>query len=636
MLAELSLLLLILAFASSFLQTLAPVPVIGQAARGLGGYGQVVLVATAFIGLGLLFLSDDFSVLYVANNSNLDLPLLYKVSAIWGAHEGSLLLWSLILATWSLLLLRSRLFTDEASRNWALMVIALVAIGMYAFIIFTSNPFARNLPIPDNGRSLNPLLQDPGLALHPPMLYIGYVGLSVPFALACAALLRGKLDTSLVRLMRVFALGSWLALSLGIVLGSWWAYNELGWGGWWFWDPVENASFMPWLSTAALVHCLQVSERRRALLHWSCLLAILSFGLSLIGTFLVRSGIITSVHAFTSDPSRGLFILAFFALITGAALVLYLIRMPLISGSAPATSLFSRGSMLLFNNVLLTSMCATVLLGTIYPLIAESFNWGKVSVGPPYFDSVFIPFGALLAIALGLALHTAWNGRSNLPALIVCLGLTALLSLGLFWLLEHISLLALFGLALALWVAISSCWQVYSRWQRRSGLNVSFWGMTVAHLGLAVFIAGVTMVNADSRSIDVRLALGDSHSLDRYSFQFIDIKREPVANYLSTKATLALSHDGRQIGELQAEKRSYVNSDSPLTEAAINVNLWRDVYVSLGDQLSDGSWTFRLQIKPLVRWIWGGGFLMALGSALAIVGILRLGARSSRQKQVVL
>ena len=622
MIAEISLLFLILALGLSGLQTLAPLPTVGVALGNVGTWGQSLLALLAFIGLGVLFLSNDFSVLYVANNSNLDLPLLYKISAIWGAHEGSLLLWSLILAFWTVLLLRSDFAGEgeEAARNWALSVMAIVAIGMYSFIIFTSSPFERNFPIPPDGRSLNPLLQDPGLALHPPMLYFGYVGLAVPFALACAGLVRGELSPTLVRLMRIFALGSWLALSLGIVLGSWWAYNELGWGGWWFWDPVENASFMPWLTAAALVHSLRVSERRRALLHWSCLLAILSFGLSLIGTFLVRSGIITSVHSFASDPSRGLFILAFFAIITGAALTLYLLRMPLISGQAPANSLFSRASLLLLNNVLLSSMCATVLLGTIYPLIAESLGWGKVSVGPPYFDSVFIPFGALLAVVLGLALHSDWRGLVQRAALLLCLASTMVLSLALLLVIDHLSLLTLLGIALALWVGTSTCLQIYSR---RKSYNLAFWGMSCAHIGFAIFIAGVTVVQGQSSSSDVRLSVAESSSLGGYQFQFLGIERKNVANYTSTQADIALSRDGEIFHELIAEKRSYVNSQNPLTEAAIHANIWRDVYVSLGNQLEDGSWTFRLQIKPLMRWVWAGGVLMALGSALAIVAIVR-------------
>ena len=620
MIAEISLLCLILALGLSSLQTLAPLPTVGVALRNVSTWGQSLLALLAFIGLGVLFLSNDFSVLYVANNSNLDLPLLYKISAIWGAHEGSLLLWALILAFWTVLLLQSDFAGEEAARNWALSVMAIVAIGMYSFILFTSSPFERNFPIPPDGRSLNPLLQDPGLALHPPMLYFGYVGLAVPFALACSGLVRGELSPTLVRLMRIFALGSWLALSLGIVLGSWWAYNELGWGGWWFWDPVENASFMPWLTAAALVHSLRVSERRRALLHWSCLLAILSFGLSLIGTFLVRSGIITSVHSFASDPSRGLFILAFFAIVTGAALTLYLLRMPLISGQAPTNSLFSRASLLLLNNVLLSSMCATVLLGTIYPLIAESLGWGKVSVGPPYFDSVFIPFGALLAVVLGLALHSDWRGQVQRTALLLCLASTMVLSLALLLIIEHISLLTLLGIALTLWVGTSTCWQIYSR---RPRYNLAFWGMSCAHIGFAIFIAGVTVVQGQSSSSDVRLSVGSSSSLGGYQFQFRDIERKNIANYTSTQADIAISRDGQLLHELIAEKRSYVNSQNPLTEAAIHANIWRDVYVSLGNQLDDGSWTFRLQIKPLMRWVWAGGVLMALGSALAIIAVVR-------------
>ena len=620
MIAEISLLCLILALGLSSLQTLAPLPTVGVALRNVGTWGQSLLALLAFTGLGALFLSNDFSVLYVANNSNLDLPLLYKISAIWGAHEGSLLLWALILAFWTVLLLQSDFAGEEAARNWALSVMAIVAIGMYSFILFTSSPFERNFPIPPDGRSLNPLLQDPGLALHPPMLYFGYVGLAVPFALACSGLVRGELSPTLVRLMRIFALGSWLALSLGIVLGSWWAYNELGWGGWWFWDPVENASFMPWLTAAALVHSLRVSERRRALLHWSCLLAILSFGLSLIGTFLVRSGIITSVHSFASDPSRGLFILAFFAIVTGAALTLYLLRMPLISGQAPTHSLFSRASLLLLNNVLLSSMCATVLLGTIYPLIAESLGWGKVSVGPPYFDSVFIPFGALLAVVLGLALHSDWRGQVQRTALLLCLASTMVLSLALLLIIEHISLLTLLGIALTLWVGTSTCWQIYSR---RPRYNLAFWGMSCAHIGFAIFIAGVTVVQGQSSSSDVRLSVGSSSSLGGYQFQFRDIERKNIANYTSTQADIAISRDGQLLHELIAEKRSYVNSQNPLTEAAIHANIWRDVYVSLGNQLDDGSWTFRLQIKPLMRWVWAGGVLMALGSALAIIAVVR-------------
>ena len=619
MIAEIALLLLVLALLMACLQTLAPLPAWGSSLGVLGSWGQGGLVLAAFVALGWSFLTNDFSVLYVANNSNLSLPLVYKISAIWGAHEGSLLLWSLILAFWSLLLLNSNFHGDYRLRAWALAVMAVVAVGMYSFIIFTSSPFERVWPAPSDGRSLNPLLQDPGLALHPPMLYMGYVGLAAPFALACAGLLRGEFSPTLIRLMRMFALGSWLCLGLGIVLGSWWAYNELGWGGWWFWDPVENASFMPWLASAALVHSLKVSERRRSLLQWSCLLAILSFGLSLIGTFLVRSGIITSVHAFASDPSRGLFILAFFTVITGAALALFVVRMPLIASPTPASRIFSRESFLLLNNVVLVSMCATVLLGTIYPLIADSFNWGKVSVGAPYFDSLFIPLGALLATLAALALHSNWGARAtNWAPLAATLGATAAVTLTCAALYPQLSLLGLLGVALACWLTLSSLGQIYTRKRQGQKLNTAFWGMTLAHLGLALFIAGVTGVQSSSQSADVRLALQQSSELGAYSFTLERVERQRVANYSSTQAIISVRRAEHMITQLTAEKRSYSNSEGPLTEAAIDANLWRDVYVSLGEQLSDGSWTLRLQIKPLMRWVWAGGILTAVGSALAL------------------
>ena len=628
MLAELSLFLLLIAFGCSALQIASGLNGALAVARS-ASLLQAGFTGAAFLGLIGLFLADDFSVLYVVSNSNHDLPLLYKVSATWGAHEGSLLLWALILALWSAGLALWRKNLEDQVYRWTLVVMGAVAFGMFAFLIFTSNPFDRLVPPAAEGRSLNPLLQDPGLALHPPMLYIGYVGLAAPFALALGALLSGRLGPETIRAMRMFTLGAWIALTGGIVLGSWWAYNELGWGGWWFWDPVENASFMPWLVAAALVHSLSVAEKRHTLLGWSCLLAIFAFGLSLIGTFLVRSGIITSVHAFANDPERGLFILAFFVAIIGAGLLIYLVKVGALERhrvSEPAP-LVSRESFLVLNNVVLVSMTATVLLGTLFPLIAEALNLGKVSVGPPYFERVFAPLGLILAALLAVTVHLGWRKRQayarRYRRALVLGGAGVVGAYGLA--LSVLDPLAAGGITIAGLVALSTLWQVAQRIKAGVWKNPGFLGMCTAHMGLAVFMVGVVVVSTSSLSKDVHLRPGDAYRLGDYQFEFQGIRQQPIENYDSLQAHLTLTDMARnRTFPLVAEKRRYANATMPFTEAGIKtIALTTDIYVSLGEIQDDGGYTFRFQIKPFMTWVWAGGALIAFGAALAMVGLRR-------------
>ena len=625
MIGEISHFALILAFILAMIQTTAlwwkgnTATILSQSAV----WGQGCLVLLAFGGLIAAFVGNDFSILYTANNSNHDMPLLYRVSAVWGAHEGSLLLWVLILAGWSLLIAVSPHFASLYERALTLAVMGVVSSGMYAFILFTSNPFVRLLPPPPSGKSLNPLLQDPGLAFHPPMLYLGYVGLAAPFALVCASLISGYVERAWLRLMRIFTAAAWLFLTLGIALGSWWAYNELGWGGWWFWDPVENASFMPWLAATALLHALVVSERSGHLLRWSYLLAICAFALSLLGTFLVRSGVITSVHAFASDPTRGLFMLGFMALIIGAALILFVWRAPMLERPLQYFSPLSRESALTLNNVVLCTMTATVLLGTIYPLLADALQWGKVSVGAPYFDALFAPLGALLLVLLGFGVHLRtrkdrWR-RLSLP---LVQGLLAAGAMAVFIYAFFVPRLsALWGFALAAWVLWGTGYQLWQRWNSGNLWRAGFLGMSIAHIGFAIFVIGVCAVKLFSLVEDVRLAPGMSHQLGDYTFTFAGSTVRKEANYQLQEGKVWITR-GTFRATLFPQKRDYVNSVSPLTEAATHITLWRDLYLSLGEPFADGSWTMRIQIKPLVRWIWGGAALMALGALFAVTGHL--------------
>jgi cytochrome c-type biogenesis protein CcmF len=587
---------------------------------------QFLFVLLAYACLTYAFVAKDFSVAYVAQNANAQLPLFYRISAVWGAHEGSILLWTLILAGWTLAVSIASRSLPEVFRARVLAVMGLVSCGFLLFMLMTSNPFERLLPAPLTGRDLNPLLQDPGMVIHPPMLYMGYVGMVVPFAFAVAALMGGRLDAAWTRWTRPWTTVAWVFLTVGITLGSWWAYNELGWGGWWFWDPVENASFMPWLVATALIHSLAVSEQRGAFKAWTVLLAIFGFSLSLLGTFLVRSGVLVSVHAFATDPERGIFILAFLAAVIGGALALYAWRANAISGGG-SFRLMSRETLLLINNVLLVVACATVLLGTMYPLIVDALDLGKISVGPPYFDAVFAPLMLPLVFVLGIGPLTRWKGDSAgrvSRRLALAFFASLVVAVAIVLASGSASPLLLAAVAMALWTLASTVLGLVVRVRAKPGawlglraLPRSFVGMSVAHVGVGVFIMGVAFTNTFSSERDVRLAPGDSATLAGYRFQFDGVSSQPGPNYQAQRARLQVFQGERPIATLFPEKRLYPIQSQPMTEAAVDAGFSRDLYVALGEPLGDGSWALRLYYKPLIRWIWLGPLLMALGGLLA-------------------
>jgi cytochrome c-type biogenesis protein CcmF len=587
--------------------------------------GQFVFMVLAFLALTQAFLTDDFSVAYVANNSNSLLPWYYKISAVWGAHEGSFLLWVLIMTGWTLAVaLRGRhLPLDFLGR--VLGIMGLLNLGFLAFLVWASNPFTRLLPLsPADGSDLNPLLQDFGLIVHPPMLYMGYVGFSVAFAFAVAALLSGRLDAAWARWSRPWSNVAWAFLTLGIVLGSWWAYYELGWGGWWFWDPVENASFMPWLVGTALIHSLAVTEKRGTFKSWTLLLAIATFSLSLLGAFIVRSGVLTSVHAFAVDPTRGMFILAFLLLVVGGSLTLYAFRAPVIRSRA-RYDLWSREAFLLINNILLVVAMALVLLGTLYPLAYEAVTGGaKISVGVPYFNAGFVPLMLALALALGIVPALQWK-RTGAERLVRELGWMALASVVL-------------GVALPLLLVGAMAWQVMAavvlgvwifsthardllRRARGSGLRripLAYWGMLTAHMGFAVAVLGVALTTALSVERDLRMAVGQVDDLGNLTIRFDGMRNVQGPNYVAQEGVFLVT-EGRREYYLRPQKRQYLASNSVMTEAAISPGFTRDVYVSLGEAVGDtGDWAVRLQHKPFVRWIWLGGLLMTLGGVVAV------------------
>ena len=578
-----------------------------------------LLLATAFVILAWCFYTNDFSVLYVAEHSNSQMPVIYRLGAVWGGHEGSLLLWVFLLSTWTILVAQLSKSLDEFMVSRVIGVLGLVMSGLLLFVITTSNPFMRLLPAAQDGRSLNPLLQDPGLVFHPPMLYMGYVGFSVAFAFAIASLLSGRLDAAWARWSRPWTTAAWVFLTLGIALGSWWAYYELGWGGWWFWDPVENASFIPWLVGTALLHSLAVTEKRGGFKSWTVLLAITAFSLSLLGTFLVRSGVLTSVHAFATDPRRGIFILIFLALVVGSSLVLYAWRAPK-STLGGKFSLSSRETFILLGNVFLVVSAGSVLLGTLYPLLIDALHLGKISVGPPYFNSIFVPLMSPLLVLMGIGPWTNWKS-SDLPAVIKRLWLAALAAIvagiSIPMMMGEFTWLAGLGFLLAFWVIASGCLQIIR--QAKAGKPTrSFIGMQVAHLGIAVFVIGVTMVGAYQEEKDVRMSAGETVSVGGYQIQLQDVNVVPGPNYQAMRGTFLLSKNGNFQTTLYPEKRNYFSSSMPMTEAAIDVGLTRDIYVSLGEVLPDRSWAVRVYYKPFVDWIWGGCLFMALGGVLAI------------------
>ncbi|MBU3562588.1 heme lyase CcmF/NrfE family subunit [Polynucleobacter sp. Tro8-14-1] len=578
-----------------------------------------LLLAIAFGILAWSFYANDFSVLYVAEHSNSQLPVIYRLGAVWGGHEGSLLLWIFLLATWTILVAQLSKALDDFMVARVIGVLGLVTSGLLLFVLTTSNPFERLLPAAQDGRSLNPLLQDPGLVFHPPMLYMGYVGFSVAFAFAIASLLSGRLDAAWARWSRPWTTAAWVFLTLGIALGSWWAYYELGWGGWWFWDPVENASFIPWLVGTALLHSLAVTEKRGGFKSWTVLLAITAFSLSLLGTFLVRSGVLTSVHAFATDPRRGIFILIFLSLVVGSSLMLYAWRAPK-SSMGGKFSLSSRETLILLGNVFFVVSAGSVLLGTLYPLLIDALHLGKISVGPPYFNSVFVPIMVPLLVLMGIGPWASWK-QSNLITIIKRLwiaGAVALIAgVGIPLIMGQFTWLAGMGFMLAFWVIASGFMQIIR--QAKAGKPTrSFIGMQVAHLGIAVFVIGVTMVGAYQEEKDVRMSPGDTVSVGGYQIQMQGVNTVLGPNYQAIRGAFQLSKNGISERSLYPEKRSYFSSTMPMTEAAINAGLTRDIYVSLGEELSDQSWAVRVYYKPFVDWIWGGCLLMALGGVFAM------------------
>jgi len=633
MIPELGHFALIVALVIALIQS--SLPVIG-AAKGIPSWIalakptaqlQLFFLIISFACLLYAFIVHDFSVMYVANNSNTALPLIYRISAVWGAHEGSLLLWVLVLSIWTgaVTVFSKSIPKDVLAR--VISVMGMVSVGFLLFTLLTSNPFERLAIAPVQGQDLNPLLQDFGLAIHPPMLYMGYVGFSVAFAFAIAAMLGGKLDAAWARWSRPWTNIAWIFLTIGISLGSWWAYYELGWGGWWFWDPVENASFLPWLVGTALMHSLAVTEKRGTFKAWTVLLAVSAFSLSLLGTFLVRSGILTSVHAFATDPARGVYILIFLIIVIGGSLTLYALRAPSIRSST-TFELFSRETALLFNNVILVVVAASVLLGTLYPLLLDALGFGKISVGPPYFNSVFVPLTIPLALLLGVGAMMRWK-QDNPMRLVKALGFLFAVSvvvgglLPLFF--SRYEFGAAIGLMLATWITLTALQGIRLRLMNKGytyasikSVPRSFFGMSIAHIGVAVFIVGITLTSIYSEEKDVRMIPGEKYLLNGYSFEFKGVRSTQGPNYHAEKGHLTVSKDNQLVATMYPEKRVYRVQRSPMTEAAIDAGLTRDLFIALGEPRgADGAWSLRLYVKPFIRWIWFGTLIMALGGLLA-------------------
>lgn len=583
---------------------------------------QFLLIAFSFAVLAHGALTDDFSIKYIAGHSNSLLPTQYKFASVWGGHEGSLLLWMLMLSGWTLAVAIFSRTLPLAMVARVIGILGLVSTGFLMFILITSSPFERLLPAPLDGKDLNPLLQDPGLVIHPPMLYMGYVGFSVAFAFAVAALLSGRMDAAWARWSRPWTIVAWIFMTAGIALGSWWAYYELGWGGWWFWDPVENASLMPWLFGTALIHALMVTDKRGGFKAWSVLLAIGAFSLSLLGTFLVRSGVLTSVHAFASDPKRGVFILIFLAVVVGVSLTLFAWRAPKATLGGKM-GLVSRESMLIANSVLLVVATGAVLLGTIYPLIIDALNLGKLSVGAPYFNAVFVPLMVpvvFLMVPGGIAhwREARWAQLGHdlrLPALAAVVAGIAIWTLT-----ERGTWLTGMGMALATWVVVGLLIQIFIRMKKPGRIPPSFWGMHLAHLGIAVITVGITMVKSYEVERDVRMGLNDTVTIENYSFELTGVSDVDGPNYKALRGDIKVTKDGKYLEMLYPEKRKYFSSAMPMTEAGIDSGLFRDLYVSLGEPIEGErlQWSVRVFYKPFVSWLWYGSILMVLGGLLAV------------------
>ena len=616
--------------------TLGSFPIIGAARGNTVWMGlakplsalQFALVAFSFLCLAYAFAAKDYSVVYVANNSNSQLPLQFRIAAVWGGHEGSLLLWALILSVWTLAVSLFSKHIPDAMRARILGVMGLISVGFLLFMLMVSNPFDRMMPAALDGKDLNPLLQDPGMIFHPPMLYMGYVGFSVAFAFSIAALLGGQLDAAWARWSRPWTIMAWVFLTVGIMAGSNWAYYELGWGGWWFWDAVENASFMPWLVGTALMHSLAVTEKRGSFKAWTVLLAICAFSLSLLGTFLVRSGVLTSVHAFATDPRRGVFILAFLVVVIGGSLLLFAWRASSV-GRGGKFDVVSRESFLLANNVLLAVAALSVLLGTLYPLFLDALNLGKISVGVPYFDAVFAPLMAPAVFLMAVGPIARWKDAS-LPELALrlrwALAISAITAIVLPLLLGNLTPMIGLGLFLAFWVFASTAQLVYQRLRQSEAGFVasvaassrSWWGMVIAHLGIAVFVLGVTVVKGFESEIAVKMHPGDVAHLAGYDFRFDGVESRDGPNYTANHGQIHVSKNGVLRTVLEPEKRLYTVTNMPMSEAGISPHLIHDLYASLGEPLDGGAWSVRIYHKPMVEWIWFGCLMMAFGGLLAM------------------
>lgn len=636
MIAELGHFALILALGFSILLSIFPLYGASTNNRTLMGmarplsWGMFLMLAFSFGTLLWSFYSNDFTLQYVASNSNSQLPWYYRLTAVWGAHEGSLLLWVLIQAIWTIAVATFSRGMPLESISRVLAVMGMISVGFLLFIILTSNPFLSVLPyFPVDGRDLNPLLQDPGLIIHPPMLYMGYVGFSVAFSFAIASLMTGRLDTAWARWSRPWTTAAWVFLTVGIALGSWWAYYELGWGGWWFWDPVENASFMPWLAGTALMHSLAVTEKRGTFKAWTVLLAIAAFSLSLLGTFLVRSGILVSVHSFASDPARGMFILAFLAIVIGGSLLLFALK-----GSKVRVrgnySLISRENALLSNNILLIAALVVVMIGTLLPLVHKQIGMGSVSIGAPFFNSLFTWLIVPFSLILGIGPLIRWK-RDNLSNVKIPILVSAVVSVALAALIGQLSSkqfmpLASLGWFLAIWIVTMHAFELYQRATHRHSFFVgitklqrSHWSMMMGHIGLAITIIGIAMVQNYSIERDVRLEPGQTFDIQGYQFHFTGLRNHDGPNYDGFIADFRITQDGQYVNDLHAEKRFYHTARSMMTEAAIDRGFTRDLYVAMGEQLEGSdAWAVRIYYKPFIRWIWLGAIFMAIGGILAI------------------
>ena len=592
---------------------------------------QFPLTLFAFFALIISFLTDDFSLKYISSNSNSALPYYYKISAVWSGHEGSMLLWCLILSFWMFLASVYSNNLDNKFRVQFLSIMGILNIGFLVFLIFTSNPFEKNLSVPVDGKDLNPLLQDFGLIVHPPMLYMGYVGLSVVFSFALTCCIHNDFKKEWAKWIRPWALASWSFLTLGIALGSWWAYYELGWGGWWFWDPVENASFMPWLITTALIHSLITCEQKSMFKNWTILLSIIAFSLSLLGTFLVRSGILVSVHSFANDPARGAFILLFLSIVIGGSLLLYFKNSPKMNDNT-TFEFFSKESFFLINNILLVTATFTILLGTIYPLILDLLGLEKISIGVPYYNAVFLPIMIPLVLLAGFApiRFLSNHNQNTYKYLLISFFIILIFSIISMMLFSKFNFNVLLGIFLFTWITINIFYSLYKKYQMSSTIRAIFTniGMTLAHLGLAVFILGATIVENDKTEEELIMTIGDKISLRSYTFTFLKIDEYVGPNYEAMRGTFLVHEEGKFITKLIPEKRLYFSSEMPMTEAGIDPAIGRDLYITLGSMISSDKWSVRVYHKPLIRLIWIGALIMVLGGFLSIMSKTRINRKA--------